>query len=259
MAVWNDFALTHTGNVRTNNEDAVACHPELGLWVVADGMGGHAAGEVASAIAINTIAQQVRQGQDLTDAIQHAHQTILSSSNRGRGARGMGTTVVALHSTGTRYRIAWVGDSRAYLWTKTGEHSGSLEQLTTDHSYVQMLVKAGTISQQEAATHREKNVITQCLGSLEAEHIDVDIIEREWQPQQCVLLCSDGLTDELSNEQISSILAAHKDPENAARALLEAALAQVSRDNITLVLIGQQETTSSSLFNKVRLWFAHKP
>lgn len=258
MAVWNDFALSHTGNVRTNNEDAFSCHPELGLWVVADGMGGHAAGEVASAIAINSITRQVRQGRDLVEAVQRAHHDILNDSRNGRGARGMGTTVVALHSTGSRYRVAWVGDSRAYLWTQTGEHSGSLEQLTTDHSYVQMLVKAGTISQQEAATHREKNVITQCLGSLESEHISVDSIEREWQPKQWLLLCSDGLTDELNNDHIREILSTQHTPENAARALLDRVLAQSGRDNITLILIGQPKTASSTLFTKVRLWLTHK-
>lgn len=253
MAAWNDFALTHTGNVRTNNEDAFACHPELGLWVVADGMGGHEAGEVASAIAIDTITQQIRQGRDLTDAIQRAHHNILNDSRNGRGARGMGTTVVALQANAVRYRVAWVGDSRAYLWTPTENSAGTLEQLTTDHSYVQMLVKAGTISQQEASTHREKNVITQCLGALDADNVHVDTIERDWLPNQWLLLCSDGLSDELTTEQICALLAKQQSPESAARALLNATLAQGGRDNTTIAIVGGR--TTKSILGKVKEWF----
>ncbi|MFO1348431.1 MAG: protein phosphatase 2C domain-containing protein [Pseudomonadales bacterium] len=255
MSAWNDCALTHTGNVRTNNEDAFACHPELGLWVVADGMGGHEAGEIASAIAIDTITQQVRQGRDMVDAIQQAHLDILSHSRGGRGARGMGTTVVALHATDSHYRVAWVGDSRAYLWTHTGKHAGTLEQLTTDHSYVQMLVKAGTISQEEAATHREKNVITQCLGSLDTERIHVETIDRAWQPDQWLLLCSDGISDELTVEQISALLAAQNHPEAAAQALLSATLAQGGRDNATVILV-KKGNIDTGIFSKVRQWLA---
>ncbi len=253
MAVWKDFALTHTGNVRSNNEDAFACHPELGLWLVADGMGGHEAGEVASAIAIETIVEQVRQGRDVTEAIRTAHDNVLHMSHTERGAKGMGTTVVALHAQGSRYRIAWVGDSRAYLWTKTGEHSGNLEQITTDHSYVQMLVAAGTISAQEALSHKDKNVITQCLGSMDSEQIRVDTVEREWQANQWLLLCSDGLSDELSFEQISTLLTTHNHPEAATHALLDETLKQGGRDNTTIVIV-TSATEPANLFNTLRKW-----
>ncbi len=252
MAAWNDFALTHTGNVRTNNEDAFSCHPELGLWVVADGMGGHEAGEVASAIAIDSIIQQIRQGRDLADAIQQAHHNILNDSRNGRGARGMGTTVVALQANAARYRVAWVGDSRAYLWTQGEDQAGTLEQLTTDHSYVQMLVKAGTISQQEANTHSKKNVITQCLGALDADNVHIDSIERDWQPNQWLLLCSDGLSDELTTEQMRALLTTQHNPESAARALLNAALAQGGRDNTTIAIVAGG--TTKSILNKVKEW-----
>ncbi len=258
MAVWKDFALTHTGNVRNNNEDAFACHPELGLWLVADGMGGHEAGEVASAIAIETIVEQVRQGRDLTDAILAAHHNILSSSHTERGAKGMGTTVVALQTQGARYRVAWVGDSRAYLWTKTSENTGILEQLTTDHSYVQMLVAAGTISMQEALSHKDKNVITQCLGSMDNEQIRVDTVEREWQANQWILLCSDGLSDELSFEKISARLNSQHDIETAARKLLDETLAQGGRDNATIVLVGKNQTASHKLLDRFHQWLSSK-
>jgi PPM family protein phosphatase len=240
MSVWNDFALTHQGNVRTNNEDAFSRDPALGLWVVADGMGGHEAGEVASAIAIESITRKIRQGKNITEAIQNAHHNILNGARKGRGAKGMGSTVVAVHTTGAHYQIAWVGDSRAYLWTRTGERSGKLEQLTTDHSYVQMLVKAGAITPEEAINHRDKNVITQCLGSLEMPDVTVDTVERDWQPDQWLLLCSDGLTDELEDGQISAVLANSPDLETAAQSLLREALESGGRDNTTIAIVAQQ-------------------
>lgn len=242
MSVWNDFALTHQGNVRSNNEDAFSRDPVLGLWVVADGMGGHEAGEVASAIAIESITRKIRQGKSIAEAIQNAHHNILNGTRKGRGAKGMGSTVVAVHSTATHYQIAWVGDSRAYLWTRTGERSGTLEQLTTDHSYVQMLVKAGAITPEEAVNHRDKNVITQCLGSLEMPNVTVDTVERDWQPDQWLLLCSDGLTDELEDSQISAILANSPDLETAAQSLLREALESGGRDNTTIAIVAQQTT-----------------
>lgn len=259
MSVWNDFALTHTGNVRTNNEDAFFSSPALGLWVVADGMGGHEAGEVASAIAIESITRKMRLGKNLTEAIQNAHHNILKGSAKGRGAKGMGSTVVAAHSTDTHYQIAWVGDSRAYLWTRTGERTGTLEQLTTDHSYVQMLVSAGAITPEEAINHRDKNVITQCLGSLEVANVSVDTIERDWQPNQWLLLCSDGLTDELEDSQISAVLANSSTVENAVNSLLREALENGGRDNTTIAIVTPQTAQETgSLWDSMMGWAKRK-
>lgn len=259
MPVWNDFALTHTGNVRANNEDAFCRQPEMGLWVVADGMGGHEAGEVASAIAIESITRKLRQGKTLKEAIQSAHESILNGGRKGLGAKGMGSTVVAVHSNDSHYLVAWVGDSRAYLWTRLNERSGTLEQLTTDHSYVQMLVKAGAISAEEANHHPDRNVITQCLGSLELPSVSVDTIERAWQPHQWLVLCSDGLTDELEDDQIKAILAISPTVEAAAHSLLREALASGGRDNTTIAIIGRKEAASSgSLWDSMTGWFRRK-
>jgi protein phosphatase len=254
MAVWNDFALTHMGNVRSNNEDAFARHPELGLWVVADGMGGHEAGEVASAIAIDSITRKIRQGRSITEAIQSAHQHILNNSRKGRGARGMGSTVVAVQADENHYQVAWVGDSRAYLWTRTSAQDGTLEQLTVDHSYVQMLVKTGVISQEEAATHRDKNIITQCLGSIDITDLVVDTIERDWQPNQWLLLCSDGLTDELDDEDIRRILIQQTDVTAAGNQLLQSALDSGGRDNTTIVILSPTTATEGGLWDTFFGW-----
>ena len=231
-------AASHPGLLRDNNEDCFLSRPEHGLWLVADGMGGHEAGEVASAIVRDTLEQDAQEHPDvsLPDAIQHAHTSILASALQGIGAPGMGSTIVALKSHEKKYQIAWVGDSRAYLWTPTSD-GGRLELLSSDHSYVQMLVTTGVIRAEEAETHPDKNIITQCLGMQELTRVKVDVIEQEWQKNQWILLCSDGLTDELSDKNIAQILSDSHDCLAAVDQLLHAALTNGGRDNITLQII----------------------
>lgn len=231
-------AASHPGLMRDNNEDCFLSRPEHGLWLVADGMGGHEAGEVASAIVRDTIEQETNENPNasLLDTIQHAHTTILTSAAKGIGAPGMGSTVVALKSNSENYQVAWVGDSRAYLWTPSHE-GGRLERLSTDHSYVQMLVETGVIRAEDAEFHPEKNIITQCLGMQELPQVRVDFIEHQWQKDQWILLCSDGLTDEVSDKTIAQILFESNDCLAAVDQLLHAALTSGGRDNITLQII----------------------
>lgn len=231
-------AATHPGLVRDNNEDCFLSAPELGLWLVADGMGGHEAGEVASAIVRDTLAEVMRKNPNspLDLAIQSAHQAILDSAARGIGAPGMGSTLVALKSIGGKFQLAWVGDSRAYLWTPSPE-GGRLEQLSTDHSYVQMLVERGVISPEEAETHPEKNIITQCLGMQELARVKVGLVERQWEENQWILMCSDGLTDEVSDMTMAQILFQADNSVAAVDQLLHAALTGGGRDNITLQIV----------------------
>lgn len=231
-------AASHPGLTRSNNEDCFLSKPEQGLWLVADGMGGHEAGEVASALVRDTIERNTRNNPHLSllDAIQQAHLSIINSAKQGIGAPGMGSTVVALKSQDQRYQIAWVGDSRAYLWTPSRE-GGRLEQLSTDHSYVQMLVESGAIRAEDAEFHPEKNIITQCLGMQELAQVKVDHLENQWQENQWVLLCSDGLTDEVSDKTIAQILCDANDCLAAVDQLMHAALTNGGRDNITLQII----------------------
>ena len=252
-----DCALTHTGNVRTNNEDAFLADSKVGLWVVADGMGGHEAGEVASEIVINTIRDNVEHGNTLPDAIQSAHTAVLEGALNGKGARGMGSTVVALKADQKQYSVSWVGDSRAYLWTRTSENKGMLKRLTTDHSYVQMLVQSGVITAKEAESHPDKNIITQCLGSLELGSVKVDTVEGSWLSTQWILLCSDGLSDELEDSLISAILANNPQLETAAKLLLQQALDCGGRDNTTIILVGQA-AEHGSLWDSMTSWLRRK-
>lgn len=231
-------AATHPGLKRGNNEDCFLSAPDADLWVVADGMGGHEAGEVASAIVRETFEHMAQLGKPLSlqDAIQKSHEQILSSAEQGIGAFGMGSTVVALQSQKKNYQIAWVGDSRAYLWTPD-DQGGKLTRITTDHSYVQMLYTSGAITADEVDTHPDKNIITQCLGMQELAQVKVDVAQGQWQRNQWILLCSDGLTDELNDESIAQILEHSPNSLTAVDQLLHEALTSGGRDNITIQII----------------------
>ena len=235
MHFWRYSAATDVGLQRNNNEDCYLSCPDLGLWIVADGMGGHAAGEVASAIVADTIKREVANGATLPDAIQTSHREVLSAAANGHGGQGMGSTVVALQTDGHHYEIAWVGDSRAYLWSNS--EASEFAQITTDHSYVQMLYQTGAITEAELDTHPEKNIITQCLGSIELESVTVDTQEGEWQTGDWIILCSDGLSDAVSSDEISEILSRSSSTQSATSALIESALANGGKDNITVTII----------------------
>lgn len=223
-------AVTHVGHVRNNNEDSYIACPRLGLWLVADGMGGQQSGEVASAIAVHTICQAIANQATLTEAITLAHRSVCEADNDKNP--GMGTTVVALLSRGQGYEIAWVGDSRAYLWDLKNLH-----RLTRDHSMVQDMVDAGVISECEASDHPQRNIITQSVGAPAEPAPRVETLAGQWGPGESILLCSDGLNGELGDDAITAILAASVSPQDSTRQLLQAALARGGRDNITLVMI----------------------
>jgi len=256
MPIPKAHAKTHTGNIRSGNEDCFFTDDALGLWLVADGMGGHEAGEVASAIVTQVIADEVRDGRSLSDAIQRSHRSILDAEEQGLGARGMGSTVVAIRRIQpNQWQLGWVGDSRAYLWTQQGNNEGELQQISRDHSYVQALLDSGAITEEEMENHPERNVITQCLGSLEIPRVRVDTLEGEWKPGQKILLCSDGLSDEVNDAEIANILNEHDDQVTAVEKLIEAALRNGGRDNVTAVLISAPETEMPEVTptNKIKL------
>ena len=229
-----DFAVaTHTGWVRELNEDNHIALPKLGLWTLADGMGGHQAGEVASRIAVREIARSIEQGMTLPKTIETAHRAIQTAVLQGEGAADMGSTVVAAKLEGLRYEIAWVGDSRAYLW------DGSLHQLTTDHSYVQLLLKAGLISESDIPNHPSRNIITQALGvgGVGNTNIKVDLVLGELKKNDTLLLCTDGLNGEVSDDNIASILAEITDSQVRVDRLIAAALEAGGKDNVTVIVI----------------------
>ncbi len=222
--------ITTTGMQRDHNEDCVGAFPELGLWVVADGMGGHEGGEIASELAVNTIKEFVSEGGPLEQAIQKAHTEIIEAAQEGKGNRGMGSTVVALRLNGTDYEIAWVGDSRAYLF------NAALRQLTRDHSYVQELLDSGAITPEEAQVHPQKNIISRALGAQSPRELQVDSIQGRLCKGQKILLCSDGLTGEVEKDRIADILQQEGTDQELAEQLVQTANSNGGRDNTSVVL-----------------------
>ena len=241
--------LSDTGRVRSNNEDAVGEDQDIGLIVLADGMGGYNAGEIASGIAITTILDVARrrwpalkhgdvdaesgyslEALMLKAAIEESHRTIYQVSQSQPQCAGMGTTVVAGLFHDDRLSIAYVGDSRLYRF-----RGGVLEQITRDHSLVEELVARGHYSREDAGKLVRKNIVTRALG-VEPDVL-VDVLEETVELRDIILLCSDGLTDMVSDEQIGLTLAEHADNlEVAAQKLIGLANDEGGKDNVSVVL-----------------------
>lgn len=224
---------THVGLRREHNEDTYYADAAAGLWLVADGMGGHAHGEVASAIARDTVPARITAGATLRDAIRDADRSILGASSRDDGLLPMGTTVAALQLHAGNFNVAWVGDSRVYTL-----QAGEFRQLSRDHSYVQELVNKGEISAVEARHHPRRNVVTQALGITPADELLVPEICGEVTPGTQFLLCSDGLTENVDDAAIAAIVARRDlTAQECVDQLIVAALEGGGSDNVTVLLI----------------------
>jgi protein phosphatase len=234
-------ATTHQGRVRQGNEDAFMACPNL--FVVADGMGGHNAGEVASAMAVASLSAGAGQGikspSELELLIRSANAAIYTASTTYADQRGMGTTITAVarlnndeSESGQRFElaIANVGDSRTYL-----KRNNELLRVTLDHSYVQALVNEGFISIAEARVHPRRNIVTRALG-IESD-VEVDISVVEVQHGDRFVLCSDGLVDEADDEEIDTVLYSHETPQMAAEDLVTLANDHGGRDNTTVIVV----------------------
>lgn len=236
MLFLEHYGLSDAGKVRKNNEDSLLVGEgrDTSLFVVADGIGGFEAGEVASSIAVETM-RDLGPGDSFDDTIQEANRRILSAARDEDKFSGMGTTVVAIRFAGTNDQpaaeVAHVGDSRAYLL-----RNGELKPLTEDHSLVAELVRSGDLTRAQAAEHPQKNLITRALGA--DDSVEVDTTRLPVEQGDRILLCSDGLTDMVPEDRISEVLSKpSKDPEAPSRLLLSEALEAGGTDNITLVLV----------------------
>jgi protein phosphatase len=230
-------SATDVGRVRSANEDSHAVVDDLGLFVVADGMGGHQAGEVASAAAVHTMVDGVRDGRALDAAVAEANTEVFERASADPALRGMGTTITAARlGADDTLVVAHVGDSRAYLW-----RDGELTQITVDHSLVAELVEAGALTEEEAERDPRRSMITRALG-IEAE-VEVDVYTVALQPGDRVLLCSDGLTTMVPAGLLADTLATEADPATAAALLVDAANAAGGTDNITVVIADVVEAT----------------
>lgn len=232
-----------TGNFRDNNEDRGFADDQNRFFLVADGMGGQAAGEKASELAITHISNKLRQGLDfaadpadkvrrcIDDAIGEANVEIMALGDLDPRYTKMGTTIVFLVNVGEKLYVGGIGDSRVYRL-----RDGKLEQLTTDHSLTQALVDAGTISPEEALTHRYRNVLYRYLGTKEGSN-GADIKELTPEKNDRYLLCSDGVSDGLAIEPMIALMKQHTASQEAAEAIVKAAADGGSKDNITCLII----------------------
>jgi serine/threonine protein phosphatase PrpC len=234
----SSFAGTDVGRARSGNEDSYVCGRTV--FAVADGLGGHQGGEVASAAAVEPLAaldgrEFAEPGEAagaLAAAIREGNSAILERAAGDPGLWGMGTTVTAAALAGDRHlQLAHVGDSRAYLL-----RDGSLEQLTTDHTVVGELVRRGRLTPEQAAIHPERSILTRAVGLDPRVPVDTpDPLELRDGDQ--VLLCSDGLTEAVDDDRIAELLSAADDGDAACRSLIDAANAAGGPDNITVVLL----------------------
>jgi PPM family protein phosphatase len=249
LGVVDEAGLTQVGHVRHNNEDSYLIRGDL--FMIADGMGGAAAGEVASAMCTEAFAEidliRSRGDDALRGAVTTANGRIHERAASDPDAAGMGTTVTAaLVERDGRIAFANVGDSRAYLL-----RDGSLQRLTQDHSVVAELVATGQISEQEAGTHPQRNVVTRVLGA-EAS-VEVDTFWLQAHAGDLILLCSDGLTDMASEDELAKVMAGEGDCATLARELVRAALAGGGEDNVTVVLfrIGERDADDAATSRQV--------
>ncbi len=230
---------TDVGVIRSGNEDSYHMVPDRGIFIVADGMGGHAAGEVASEMAVRFVARELDSLRGLSDeqvaermrgAIRAANGAIFQRTLTEHDKRGMGTTVTALTLFETRFLIGQVGDSRAYLL-----RDNRLSQLTKDHSYVQEQVDAGYLTPEQARTHPYSNVITRCVGA--NSDVMPDIYVGTVKPKDVFLLASDGLTGMLEDYQLAELLSPDRMPQDEVDALIAEANRHGGLDNITAIIV----------------------
>ena len=235
-------AQTHKGLVRKINEDACLDLADSGVWLVADGMGGHAAGDIASQLVVDTVQVAVKRAsqvsvQLLTESLQQANQELYQYSEQHLQGHTAGSTVVVLLLDKLHYHFLWAGDSRGYLL-----RNNVLRQITRDHSQVNEMVEQGLLSSSEAEQHELANVITRAVGV--DPHVSIDIVSGVWQPGDLFLLCSDGLNKELSDDEICQYLA-HSNIAEANRALLHSTLVAGARDNVTCILVKVDASTEN--------------
>ena len=238
---WGSVSIT--GNFRENNEDRFCIDPAGRFFLVADGMGGQSAGEKASAMAVELISAKLSQLVDFTQddekqvcenidkAVVHANGEIMALSSVNPDFHNMGTTITMLVHIGDSFYVAGIGDSRVYQLRGI-----TLQQLTTDHSITQALLEAGTITKEEAAKHRYRNVLWRYLGSKEA-NAGAKAFKLAFERGDKYILCSDGVCDGANDETIASVLQSQSDPQAAAAAIVDAAQAGGSKDNITCVAV----------------------
>ncbi len=234
---------SHTGLVRGNNEDSFIVDDDHVLFAVADGMGGHRGGEVASRTAVEALRAAIAAGRGIQEAITNANDAVIERARGDSGLTGMGTTLTALVVKGGRQLlIGHVGDSRAYLI-----HEGVLRRITDDHSLVEELVREGRLTPEQADAHPQRHVVTRALGI--DEQIDVDLYTLDVSEGDRIVLCTDGLTTMLRERDVERTARSEPDPQRVAEQLVDAANAAGGEDNTSIVVVDVLEVDPVSVFD----------
>jgi serine/threonine protein phosphatase PrpC len=232
---WISYARTDVGKVRKVNEDSVLDHGDAGIWVVADGMGGHAAGDVASRSIVEKLGaiKASADANELINAVENGllevNESLLQQAAERTDRQTMGSTVSVMVAFHKKCFSLWAGDSRTYR-----VRNGRLQRMTSDHSKVQDLVDDGLLNEEEAERHPEANVITRAIGASRNLYIDLDVHDVDAGDRY--MLCSDGLYKEVAEEEMADLIS-QGSPEDACNALVELTLERGSRDNVTVIVI----------------------
>lgn len=223
---------THVGLRRMRNEDTYYADAALGLFLVADGMGGHQHGEVAAALVRDAVVDLVTRGHSLIESVQGAGERLLAHTRQSTDLLPMGTTIAALRISGESYEVAWVGDSRIYMWKQ------GMRQISHDHSLVQALVEAGQLDPAQASHHPQRNVLTQALGVTTSEQLHIGMARGRLEAGTGFLLCTDGLTDDVDDAAIARMVArTDLAAQECVDQLLLSALDHGGDDNVTALIV----------------------
>ncbi len=240
--------MTNVGSVRASNEDSFGIFEDINLYVLADGMGGHAAGEVASKMTVDQIKKMISSIRDkertrtdppltneemINKAISFANLQVFLAGSQDPALNGMGTTVVGLLSTADESAIGFVGDSRLYLI-----QGDNIQQLTQDHSMVNDYVQKGLLSPEAAKNHPQKHILSRALGT--GSKVEVEVFARKPSPGDIYLLCSDGLSNKLSASEMCDIVSRNQDLDSGCRELVQCAIDAGGEDNITVILVSYE-------------------
>ncbi|CAN5127837.1 protein phosphatase 2C domain-containing protein [soil metagenome] len=245
-------ARTHVGKVRTLNEDAFVDRPLVGLWAVADGMGGHEAGEVASGLISESLSQvdTLSSGyaflDEVRESVMRVNRTLIARASHLAPGTVIGSTVVIMLAYGGHYACLWAGDSRAYLL-----RDGLFLRLSRDHSMVQELIDTGNLSQADARHYKRSNVITRAVGV--HDDLVIDMNQGAIEPGDVYLLCSDGLTGMMEDFEIAKVLA-QDDLEAAADSLIATTLERGAKDNVTVVIVRAAANPDKTLDGVTSAW-----
>ena len=233
---WQSCGITNVGKVRKLNEDSLLERPEMGLWLVADGMGGHSAGDVASQMIAENL-KKIHEGisleryiDDVEDRLLKVNEQLLQKSRETTKRNTIGSTVVVFIAYQKYCVYIWAGDSRLYRLRE-----GNLRQMTTDHSQVELYVEQGLISREEAAVHPHGNMITRAVGATDELYLDMDI--QTMRSGDRYLLCSDGLTKHLVDFEIEDILREEENTEDTCKILIDLTLERGAGDNVTAIVV----------------------